>query len=380
MSSISKKITNENHYSDMMLALMPLMLCATVMYSRRVLLICATAMVTARIVDVGVAVLRSRKIDSSDRSSTVAALIFCMMLPVSIPLYVVIISVALTTLIGKHVFGGRDVYPFNLAALEMCVAAVNWPQETFRAIKPFARVNFWTGASAGATSSSWRLKTGGLPYIDTLDLLLGNHAGAMGSSFIIIIVAIALFLLITKRITWHIPVSFLATCSAIALAFPRIYGISRIDSLKYELLTSALIFCGVFMLSEPATTPKRKGAKVIFGVVCGVLTMLFRYYGSYEIGACFAILLANATEGYWDRLFTSKSRKSDKEKTARQVEKKEPKEEKQPKEKKDISVADTFNIISRAEDDIDQVEFSTQTIDVARALKELDEKYGREGR
>ena len=412
MSSISKKITNQKHYDDMLLALLPLIVCACVMHSVRVLLICGTAVVTARIVDVAVSVVRRRELDPDDKSSTVAALTFCMMLPVSIPLYVVIMSVALTTLVGKHAFGGKDVYPFNLAALEMCVAAVNWPNEVFKAVKPFAEVNFWTGATRSTVSSSLQLKTGGLPYISTLDLLLGNHAGAMGSGFIIITVAVAVFLLVSKRITWHIPVTFIATCCAIAAVFPRIYGISRIDSLKYEILTSAVIFYAVFMLNEPATTPKKPQAKIIFGVLSGILTMIFRYYGSFEIGGCFALLLVNATEGYWDRLFTKDSDKETDKKAEKQVvetpaDKKEDKklyrkEEKpvskenkkeykapQPagdksikesKDKKDISVTSTLSIISRAEDDIDQVEFSTQTIDVREALKAFDEKYNREGR
>ncbi len=392
MSSISKNFTNEKHYDDMMLALLPLILCATVMYSARVLLICATATITARIVDVGMAVIRRQKIDRDDKSSTVAALTFCLMLPVSVPLYVVVMSVALTTLVGKHVFGGKDAYPFSLAALSMCVAAVNWPTEVFRAVKPFARVDFWTGAAASTTTTSLRIKTGGLPYISTLNLLLGNHAGAMGSSFIIITLAIAVFLISAKRITWHIPVTFLATCSAIALAFPRIYGISRIDSLKYELLTSALIFYAVFMLNEPATTPKNPKAKITFGVLCGVLTMIFRYYGAFEIGGCFALLLVNATEGYWDRIFDKKekpeNKKSEKAQPAKPAEKKAYKKaettvvkaETKRKHTEDLSGTTTLDIISRAEDDIDQVEFSTQTIDIARALKEYEERYIKEGK
>lgn len=401
MNSISKNITSEKHYDYMMLALLTLILCSSVMYSVRVLLVCGTAYVTARIVDVAMAVLRRQEIDPEDKSSTVAALTFCMMLPVSVPLHVVIMSVVLSTMVGKHFFGGKDVYPFSLAALAMCAAAVNWPTETFRAVKPFSQVNFWTGEARSFASSSLQIKTGGLPYISTLDLLLGNHAGAMGSGFIIIIAVIAIFLLISKRITWHIPVTFLATCCAIAAAFPRIYGVTRVDSLKYEILTSAVVFYAVFMLNEPATTPKKPQAKIIFGFLCGVLTMLFRYFGTFEVGGCFALLIVNATEGYWDRLFTKEGEKEEKteekqvkkkavpentEKTnSRKVYRKEekPVKEKQPKtpkEKKDISLSSTLDMISQAEDVIDQVEFSTQTIDVQEALKAFDEKYNREGR
>lgn len=394
MSSTSKKITNQTHYDDMVLALLPLIICACFMHSARVLLICGTAVVTARIVDVAMCVLRRQEIDRNDKSSMVAALTFCMMLPVSVPLYVVIMPVALATLVGKHIFGGKDAYPFSLAALTLCIAAVNWPSEVFKAVKPFADVNFWTGATRSTVSSSLQIKTGGLPYISTLNLLLGNHAGAMGSGFIVIIITVAVFLLVSKRITWHVPVTFLLTCSAIAVIFPRIYGVSRIDSLKYEILTSAIVFYAVFMLNEPATTPKKPQAKIIFGFLCGVLTMIFRYFGSFEIGGCFALLLVNATEGYWDRLFTKGEEKPDKRQIPSQKEKKESKtlyktaekaadkteKTKAAKAKTNISATTTLDIISRAEDDIDQVEFSTQTIDVREALKAFEEKYNKEGK
>ena len=390
--TINKTKSMHKHYDYMLLALAPLIICACFIYSARVLLVCAVAFITARMVDVGVAVLRKKEIDPSDKSSTVAALTFCMMLPVSIPLYIVVVSVALTILVGKHVFGGKDVYPFNLAALAMCVAAVNWPEETFKAVTPMTSVNFWTGAAQSTSSALSRIKLGGLPYISTFDLLLGNHAAAMGSAFVLIIVSVAVFLLATKRITWHVPVSFLATCCAIAVAFPRIYGVSSIYSLKYEILCSALVFYAVFMLNEPATTPKNPAAKLVFGVLTGVLTMLFRYYGSYEIGGCFALLLVNATEGYWDRLFDKKAVNgteqpaptTEKQKTDKKVYTKtttdKPVKKAPVKAKEDMDKTTTLDIISRAEDHIDQVDFSTQTIDMEQALREFEERYSKGGK
>ena len=393
--TLNKTKSIQKHYDYMLLALAPLIICASFIYSARVLLVCAVAFITARIVDVAVAVMRKKEIDPSDKSSAVAALTFCMMLPVSIPLYIVVVSVALTILVGKHVFGGKDVYPFNLAALAMCVAAVNWPEETFKAVTPMTSVNFWTGAAQSTNSALSRIKLGGLPYISTFDLLLGNHAAAMGSAFVLVILAIAVFLLATKRITWHVPVSFLATCCAIAAAFPRIYGVSSFYSLKYEILCSAIVFYAVFMLNEPATTPKNPVAKLVFGVLTGVLTMLFRYYGSYEIGGCFALLLVNATEGYWDRLF-DKNKKAvekaeetvvpavEKQKTDKKVYTKtttdKPVKKVQSKAENDMDKTTTLDIISRAEDDIDQVLLSTQTIDMEQALREFEEKYNKGGK
>ena len=286
----------------MMLALLPILVCATFVYSPRVLLIAFTATITARISDLLAAYFKGIEVDITDKSSSVAALTFALMLPVSIPLYMVVMDVALTIFVGKYAFGGKGAYPFNLAALAMCVRVVNWPLAACRVVTPFSKVDFWSGNARQAVSNIATIRSGGLPYTSVLNLLLGNYPGSMGTSFRIIIVAVFIALLVMKKVTWHAPVAFVVTVTLIALRFPRISGVDRLVSVKYEVLSSAVLYYGVFLLNEPTTTPKKKLGKLIFGVVCGILTMVFRYFGAYEIGGCFAILLANATEGMWDRL------------------------------------------------------------------------------
>lgn len=375
----------------MLAATLPLILCGTVLYGARVLLLCAVAVATAKVVDVAVSMLRHENYDPTDHSSELSAIIFCLMLPVNIPAYIIIVSVLLAVLVGKHIFGGKDVYPFNLAALAMCCAAVNWSDKVFVAVTPFSKVDFWSGYTTGATvTTAGIVKSGGVPTHGTIDLLLGNHPGAMGSDFVLVILAIGIYLLITKKITWHIPVSFLATCTAIAFVFPRIYGFSRIESLQLELLNGVVLFTALFMLNEPTTTPHSPKAKILYGIMAGVLGMIFRYFGGFELGSCFALLLVNTMDGVIERfasgeLFENKDRKAEKAKKAAEEKERKPEktaEEKgkktykaQPKERKD-----TMNIISEAEDNIDGVLYSTRTIsleEIRRAEAEMKRKEGK---
>ncbi|MEG2082260.1 MAG: RnfABCDGE type electron transport complex subunit D, partial [Oscillospiraceae bacterium] len=175
MTNQIKSDNLQNHYKDMILAVIPLAICGTVLYTSRVLLLCAVGLLTARAVDVLVSMLRSQEFDSSDYSSLFSALAFCMLLPVNVPLYVIIITVGLTTLVGKHLFGGKDVYPFNLTALAMCTAAVNWPGHVFSAVVPFSKVEFWSGLADSTISNAGIIKDGGVPYVSTFNMLLGNH-------------------------------------------------------------------------------------------------------------------------------------------------------------------------------------------------------------
>jgi electron transport complex protein RnfD len=296
-----KKIAVRRHYDYMILALVPIVICSRVLYSTRVLLLAAVAMLTARAVDVLVANAKRQAVDLQDKSSTAAALAFVLMLPVSIPLYMVAADVALTVAIGKYVFGGKGAYPFNLAALAMCTAMVNWPLSASAIVTPFTNVSFWSGAAEQSISNAAIIKNGGLPYTSLFNLLLGNCPGKMGTGFIIILFSVFIVLVLNGKITRYVTVPFLATVTAIALIFPRITGVSRFTSAKYEILSSSLIYCSIFLLNEPTTTPRKKLAKVIFGILCGALTMIFRYFGAYEEGVCFAILLSNATEGMWDK-------------------------------------------------------------------------------
>ena len=363
-------IHRKNHDKYMLLATLPLILCGTVLYSARVLLLCAIAIVTAKAVDVVVSMLRHEEFDSTDHSSELGAIIFCLMLPVNIPVYIVVATVLITVLVGKHFFGGKDVYPFNLAALAMCCAAVNWKEKVFVAVTPFSKVDFWSGYTTGATvTTSGIVKSGGVPAHNTLDLLLGNHPGSMGSDFVLVILAIGIYLIFTKKITWHIPVSFLATCGAIAFAFPRVYGFPRLESLQMELLNGIVLFTALFMLNEPTTTPSNPKAKIIYGVMAGVLGMAFRYFGGFELGSCFALLLVNTMDGAIERFANGEIKPAKKAHKKSSAEKHpETKGEKKIYSAENKGRIDAMDIISEAEDNIDEVLYSTRTISIEEIL------------
>ncbi len=383
-----KENTQHKHYDAMVIATLPLLLTSTVMFGTRVLLLVITAVVTARIMDVLAAMMFNKTIDSSDKSSIVAALVFVLMLPVSVPLYIVVMTIAATIFIGKHAFGGHGSYPFSLPALAICLAAVNWPEEVFKVVSPFTEVGFFSGEATDFLTHTTVIKQGGLPNVTLIDMLLGNYASAMGTSFILIIVAIGIYLITTKRISLIIPSIYLITFALTSLLFPRIFGISLLDNLTLELLTGGCIFYAFFVISEPALTPKGNLAKIVYGFLAGLLGVLFTHFGAYEIGVCFAILILNAMQRAIEEgsalaivaLNESKQKSKDKIKAKKEdkpilenkVKEKPIKklaQESKPKiEKEDKSFP--IDLIQKAEDDIDQVIFSTQTFSMQELLDE----------
>ena len=322
---------------DMILMTLPLLLMSLFYYGPRCLLLALVAVVTARICDRVVAMLRNRPYDRTECSSVTFALIIVLMMPASVPYRVVVAAVFMTVLVAKEAFGGFESYPFQPVAVGFCMAAVSWPGYVLRYPPPQA----WFGESGQTFSHllnvwqfkgvelvegpSYALKTGGLPNIDLWNLFLGNYGGPIGVTSTLVLLACGAFLLLRKRINLVTPLCFLGTGALIALLFPR-YQVElveladllpRLEVVGYELLSGAMVFAAIFLACEPGTQPKRTRTRIIYGICLGVGTMMFRYFGIYELGACFAILVINALTGFIERVTPGTSGKEAKKEVAK---------------------------------------------------------------
>ena len=124
-------------------------------------------------------------------------------------------------------------------------------------------------------------------------MLLGLRGGSIGEISIIALLIGALFLLARKVITWHIPVAFLGSAYVLAAILyavdPEIY----IHPILH-MLSGGIILGAFFMATDMATSPSTPLGMIIFGVGCGLLTIIIRVFGAYPEGVSFAILLMNA--------------------------------------------------------------------------------------
>lgn len=300
-------------YQDLLVATLPLLAMAVFLYGPRPALLWLAAVVTANLCDQLVAFLRHRPFDPLEFSNESFGAMLVLLLPASVSYYVVIVSVAVAVLVGKEAFGGLGCYPFHPTAVGYAVAAVSWPEQVFSFPQPGTWLPLVNAGSAGLIqSASYTLKNGGTPRIDTLNLMLGNYAGPMGATAVVILVACALLLAVRRRIQWDAALPFLAACFAIAWLFPRMGRVGlalpwveapvRLASVGYELCSGTILYTGIFMLSDPAILPRHRAARVAFGLTLGVVSMLYRYYGSYETGVCFAMILVGSFASAFDRL------------------------------------------------------------------------------
>ncbi len=302
--------------NDYILMTLPLLAMSCYLYGFRPALLCLFAAVVAMLCDRAVAAMRRLPYDRTDTSSIAFALIVTLLLPANTSYNVVLLAVCTTVLLGKAAFGGYGAYVFSPPAVGFTVVAISRPEEIFSYPSTMTRLPLFSLESIPLTEGPLVvLKAGGLPNIDILNLVLGNYPASMGAAYALIILACFAFLWMRKRITLSTPIGFLVTCVLIAYLFPRLGGIGltfpwehvsmRLTTTLYELLSGAILFAAVFLINDDVTQPKRQDARILYGIILGIFTMIFRYYGSYNIGICFAIICTNVMAAPLDRLMSS---------------------------------------------------------------------------
>ena len=293
----------------------PLLCMSCYFYGLRSLLLCGAAVITGNLCDRLVSLLRRRVYQSNDLSSESFALLIALLMPATVDWYVLIAAVLAGVFIGKEVFGGYGSYPFHPAAVGYVIAAVSWPEQVFRYPQPYTAIPLWDASAVPVSDTISRtLRSSGILNLSPISLVLGEYAAPMGTGAALVILACGLFLWYQKDTRLSAAVSFLVTSALIAFLFPRQVGLldtsfaasllPRLQCVRDELLTGAMLFSAVFLLNEPYTCAHHRIGRILYGVLVGAATMGFRYFGVYDTGVCFALLTVNSISGWLDRTET----------------------------------------------------------------------------
>ena len=300
------------YYKHVFWLCVPLLCMACYFYGARPLLLCGIALLTGNLCDRLVALLRHRVYTNKDLSNESFSLIIALLMPATVDIYVLVVAVLAGVLIGKEVFGGYGSYPFNPAAVGYAVAAVSWPEQVVRYPQPYTPLPLWDAAAVPVSSTiEDTLRSGGILNLNAFAVVLGEFAAPMGTGAALVILACGLVLWAQKDVHIAASVSFLVTCGLIAFFFPRQVGLAdstlfssllpRLQGVRDELHTGAMLFCAVFLLNEPYTCAHHRLGRILYGALVGAATMGFRYFGVYETGVCFALLAVNSVSALIDR-------------------------------------------------------------------------------
>ncbi|MEG2144229.1 MAG: RnfABCDGE type electron transport complex subunit D [Oscillospiraceae bacterium] len=257
---------------------------------------------TCVVSDVVCVMLARRVPNMRDFSAVITGMLIPLLMPVSISWEIVVSAGLFAILVAKHPFGGVGQNVFNPAAAGVAFAMVCWSSSMFSYVAPFHFLPIKiTEALKFVTSPAKALSLGGVPSADFIDMLLGNVAGPMGATNILVLLACLLFLSARKTINLSMTTSFIVGASLIAVFLPRA-DMSGMESFLYEMMSGYMVIGAIFLINDPVTSPKRALPKVIYGFTAGIVGMGFRHIGRYEESLLFAILIMNSSVWVLDLL------------------------------------------------------------------------------
>jgi len=269
--------------SFVVVALIPAVLAAIYLWGFRVISIILVSYIFGGIVEVIFAIVRKKEIHEG---FLVTGLIFPLVLPPNVPLWIVAVGIMFAVLFGKEVFGGTGRNIFNPAIVGRVFLTIAFPKiMTVHWQQPF------TDAVVQATPLALFKNQGILtPY---LDLLLGKNAGCIGETFRLALILGGLFLILTRIVDWRLPFSYLLTVFIFPYFSNHILHTNFAPGI-FQLLSGGLLLGAFFMATDPVTSPFTKSGRWIAGLLLGLLTVLIRGLSGYVEGVMFSILLVNA--------------------------------------------------------------------------------------
>lgn len=227
-----------------------------------------------------------------DGSAILTGLLLAFNLPSNLPWWMVVIGAFVAIGLGKMCFGGIGNNPLNPALVGRVFLLISFPaaMTTWPKPLPFS-MNYIDAETAATPLSIIKYKLEGMP--SQMDLLIGQIGGSLGEISAIALLIGGVYLLASRTITWHIPVSIISTI----LVFTGI--MHAVDPATYanpltQILCGGILLGAIFMATDYVTSPMSHSGQIIYGIGIGIITVVIRLFGAYPEGMSFAILIMNA--------------------------------------------------------------------------------------
>ncbi len=243
-----------------------------------------------------------QKIVIKNNSAIVSGIMLALVCPPNVSWWMIVIGAAVAMIFAKGIFGGIGSNVFNPALTGRAVLFISFPVAMgAKWMEPFSP----DAISSATILSSLKNASVALNDVDFLQYFLGNRAGCIGETSILLICISFIFLLLIRVIDWRAPAGMVG--SVIVLSFiGGLVSHGNIGDAGKEvllnLLTGGLAFGACFMVTDYATTPVTKPGRLVFGIGCGIITFLIRKFGGYPEGVMFSILIMNSIAPFLNNL------------------------------------------------------------------------------
>lgn len=301
--SVSPKIrdhvTVDSIMLDVLVALTPALVMGAYLFGFRALVLAAISVISCMGFEALYCKWTKKPVTIKDLSACVTGLLLAMTLPVTAPYWAPVLGGAFAILVVKQFYGGLGKNFMN-PALAGRMLLLSFPGMMTTWVDALDRQGV-VGIDAVSTATPMAyLHLGQLPDLTVNQMLLGQHGGTMGEVASFMLLLGGAYLLCRRVISWRIPGTFLGTVAALTFLFPR--GSDALSWTVCNLLSGGLLLGAIFMATDYATSPVTPRGQLLYGVGCGCLTVVLRYFGSYPDGVGFSILTMNCCVWLLDRV------------------------------------------------------------------------------
>ena len=299
---VHTSVTTQTIMRDVLIALTPALIGSVCFFGIRALLVVLVS--AASCVCFEWLWSRLRKCDSKtyDLSAVVTGVLLAFVCPPTIPYWMIIVGDFFAIILVKMLFGGIGKNIVN-PALAGRAFMFSWPV----AMSTWVKVGWSNQAGVLSTADAVTAATplsfmhqGQLPDVSVLDAFLGNVGGCIGETSALLLLLGFVYLLWRRVLTIRIPAAYIGTVAVLTFLFPMGHG--NLQWMAYQLCTGGLMLGALFMATDYVTSPVTRLGQVVYGIGCGVLTVLIRYFGGYNEGVSYAILIMNCCVVLLDRI------------------------------------------------------------------------------
>ena len=278
---------------DVIIALIPALALAVFVFGARALVVTAVSVAGSVVFEWLYNKLLKKPCTIGNCSAIVTGMLLAYTLPVTAPLWMVLIGDLFAIVIVKALFGGLGKNFMNPALGGRAFLMASYPvfMTTWCKVHTTLPLFGTPDITSSATPLSF-LKEGKLPDVSLADAALGMVGGCIGEVSALAQLVGGAWLVYRRVISLRIPVAFIGTVAVLTLIFPK-GDVGAFNWMAYELLTGGLMLGAIFMATDYASSPVTPKGQIIYGIGCGVLTVLIRYFGSYPEGVSYAILIMN---------------------------------------------------------------------------------------
>ena len=303
--SHSPHISSENSIQRIMLnvviALLPALLAGCLVFGLRALIITLICVVSCVVFEAIWQKLLKKPITVSDLSAVVTGMLLAFNLPAGIPLWMPVIGSFFAIIIVKQFFGGLGHNFMNPALGARAFLLASWSLAMTTLPTPLLHT-----ADAVSSATPLAVYAGNMPDLPPyLDLFLGGIGGCIGETSALAILIGATYLLICGVIRLRVPLVFIGTVALGTWIFGGHNGLFTGDWL-YQILSGGLFLGAFFMATDYTTTPYTPIGQILFGLGCGMITILIRLWGGYPEGVSYSIILMNIVTPLIDKICSPK--------------------------------------------------------------------------